>query len=85
MNVFENRITAMKLKVSVHAKEIRNVSKTCRYFEIFRVISYQWENAFVAKGAEGLGNKRPGFKPGTCPWRIKGELEEKILPLRTSC
>ena len=41
-----------------------------------------WKRSFGENGLEGLINKKPGFVPGSCPWRIQGEVEEKILYLR---
>jgi len=84
VNIAENRSTVRKMKVLAHAQKTKNVSQTCRYFGISRETFYQWKNAFVAKGKDGLIDKKPGFKPGTCPWRIHGEPEEKILHLRST-
>ena len=82
MKVDAKRIVARKLKVLAHAQETGNVAKTCRYFGISRETYYQWKRTLTLKGESGLLNNRPGFKPGTCTWRIQGELEEKILHLR---
>ena len=44
--------------------------------------SMLWKRLFSARGDNGLKNKKPGLAPGTCPWRIQGEAEEKIIYLR---
>jgi len=78
----KTRAVLRKLKILNHATEIGNVSKTCRYFGISRETFYQWKRAFEAHGDQGLINKKPGFAPGSCPWKISDEIEEKILYLR---
>ena len=69
------------LKVLNHAKEIRNISKTCRYFGICRETFYSWRRAYEAQGEKGLIDSRP------CPenhiLRIAKSIEEKIIYLRT--
>lgn len=76
-----NRAVLRKLKILNHATETGNVSKTCRYFGISRETLYQWKRAFDTHGEQGLINKRPGFPPGSCPWKISDAIEEKIVYL----
>ena len=78
----DQKTIARKMKILDYAKEIGNVSKACRYFGISRDTFYDWKRSLEKNGVEGLINKKPGFVPGSCPWRIQGETEEKILYLR---
>lgn len=82
MQIGKNRAIQKKLKILNHANEIGNVSKTCRYFGISRETFYQWKRAFATQGEQGLINQKPGFRPGSCPWKISDAIEEKILYLR---
>jgi len=82
MNKENQKTVARKMKIMDYAKEIGNVSKACRYFGISRETFYEWKRSFEKNGVEGLINKKPGLVPGSCPWRIQGEVEEKILYLR---
>jgi len=70
-----------KLKVLNHAKEIGNISKTCRYFGICRETFYKWKRAYAVKGEKGLIDSRPC--PENHKLRIAKPIEEKILYLRT--
>ena len=79
MNKEDRKIVERKLKILDYATKIGNVSKTCRYFGISRETFYVWKRLFLAHGDNGLKNKKPGLAPGTCPWRIQGETEEKII------
>lgn len=49
MNQQAQRGISRKLKALNHAKEIGNVSKTCRYFGICRDTFYTWKRAYIAK------------------------------------
>ena len=71
-----------KTAVLEHARATGNVAKTCRYFWISRQTFYDWKRAYLAKGEQGLINRRPGFKPGTHPKKMAPEIEEKVLLLR---
>lgn len=71
-----------KLKVLSYAKEIGNVSKTCRYFGICREIFYKWRRAFEAHGEEALIDSRPCHENHKL--RILKAIEEKIVHLRTT-
>jgi transposase-like protein len=57
----EQHIIEHKIKILNHAKETKNVSKTCRYFGISRESFYTWKRAFEAYGESGLKNKKPGM------------------------
>ncbi|MCG6167223.1 helix-turn-helix domain-containing protein [Leptospira sp. FAT2] len=82
MSKDSQRCIQKKIKVLNHAKESQNVSKTCRHFGISRETFYQWKKAYETYGEEGLIDKKPGFRPGACPWRTNKDTEEKILHLR---
>jgi transposase InsO family protein len=82
VNRADKKVVDRKLKIIDYADRIGNVSKACRYFGVSRENFYSWKRAYEKFGVEGLINKKPGLIPGTCPWRIQGETEEKILYLR---
>jgi len=69
-----------KLRVLSYAQEIRNVSKTCRYFGISRQTFYEWKQAYAQLGEEGLINRKPC--PENLTLRVPQKIEEKILYLR---
>jgi len=73
---------ARKLKVLNHAKEIRNIAKTCRYFGICRETFYTWQRAYETGGKEALINSKPS--PEHHKLRIPRAIEEKIIHLRTT-
>jgi transposase-like protein len=54
MNQQALRDISKKLKVLNYAKEIGNISKTCRYFGICRETFYTWKRAYLAGGDKGL-------------------------------
>jgi len=70
-----------KLKILKHAKEIRNVSKTCRYFGICRETFYSWKRIYDKTGELGLINSKPC--PENHKLRFSKEIEEKVIHLRT--
>jgi transposase InsO family protein len=74
------RDIARKLRILKHAEEIRNVSKTCRYFGISRESFYEWRRAYLQKGEEGLINGKPC--PQNPSLRTPAHIEDKILYLR---
>ena len=82
MNKREQQDIHRKLKVLNHAKNIGNVSKTCRYFGICRETFYSWRRAYEAEGEKGLIDSRPC--PENHKLRIPKEVEEKIIHLRTT-
>lgn len=69
-----------KLKVLNYAKEIKNVSKACRYYGISRETYYQWKRAYEKDGEQAIINSKP------CPYnltiRMPKQTEELILYLR---
>lgn len=74
------RDISRKLRVLSYGQQIRNVSKTCRYFGIARQTYYEWKQAYAERGEEGLVNKKPC--PENPTLRTPPEIEEKILYLR---
>ena len=42
-----------KLRVLNYAKEIKNVSRTCRYFGVSRETFYKWKRAYILNKARG--------------------------------
>lgn len=80
MTVKEQSDIRRKLKVLNHAKELGNVSKTCRHFGVSRETYYKWKREYEAKGESALINSKP------CPQnpkiRVAADIEEKILYLR---
>ncbi len=48
-----------KLIVLDYARITRNVSKTCREFDVPRGSFYRWKNAFKLEGKKGLRRKKP--------------------------
>jgi transposase InsO family protein len=82
MNRKAEQDIARKLKVLNHAKEIGNISKTCRYFGICRETFYSWRRAFEAGGNAALINNKPC--PENHKLRVPRPIEEKIVHLRTT-
>ncbi|TLX49231.1 IS481 family transposase [Pseudoalteromonas ruthenica] len=80
MNRKEEQEVRRKLKILNHAKETRNVSKTCRYWGISRDTFYRWKKDYAAKGEAGLINSKPC--PENPAVRVDPIIEEKILYLR---
>ena len=80
MNQQAHRDIAKKLKVLNYAKEIGNISKTCRYFGICRETFYTWKRAYLSDGDKGLIDSRPC--PENHKLRIPKAIEEKIIHLR---
>jgi transposase InsO family protein len=70
-----------KLKVLAHAAELRNVSKTCRYFGVSRDTFYEWKKAFKVGGEPGLIYRKRGPRCNLAR-RVPIAIEEKILHLR---
>lgn len=71
---------ARKLRILNYAKQLGNVSQTCRYFGISREIFYQWKRAYEQKGEAALINSKPC--PQNPKLRMPSHIEEKILHLR---
>jgi transposase-like protein len=74
------RDISRKLRVLNYAEQIKNISKTCRYFGISRQTYYEWKKAYSEKGETGLINSKPC--PENPKLRTPPEIEEKILYLR---
>lgn len=53
MNRRAEQDIARKLKVLSYAKEIGNISKTCRYFGICRETFYKWKRAYESQEKHG--------------------------------
>jgi transposase-like protein len=49
MTIQQQRDISRKLRILNHAKETRNISKTCRYFGVSREIFYRWKRALDSK------------------------------------
>ena len=69
-----------KLRVLKYAQEIKNISKTCRYFGISRQTYYEWKQHYAQYGEQGLINSKPC--PENPKLRTPREIEEKIHHLR---
>ncbi len=80
MNIKDEQEFRQKLKILDNAKEIRNISKFCRYWEIFRDTFYCWKKDYAAKGEEGVINSK--LCPENLDVRVNPTIEEKILYLR---
>src|ERR1044072_6496056 len=80
MTIQQQRDISRKLRILNHAKETRNISKTCRYFGISREIFYRWKRTLEEKGEIALINSKPC--PENPKLRTPKDVEEKILHLR---
>jgi hypothetical protein len=49
----KQRVVKNRLRVLEHAKKIRNIRKTCRYFGIPRSSFYRWKTAYDRNGELG--------------------------------
>ena len=81
MNKKHQQDIARKLKILNHAKNINNVSKTCRYFGICRETFYKWKRIFDKEGEHVLycfGARKPGI-PELEEWRsiVENIIETK--------
>jgi len=80
MSKKEDQDVIRKLKVLAQVKETRNISKTCRYWDVSRDTFYRWKRDYQSKGETGLINCK------SCPEnpsiRVDPVIEEKILYLR---
>ena len=69
-----------KTKVLEHAKQLGNVSHTCRKYGVSRDGFYRWKKQLETAGPEALINSK------TCPEkpkiRVPKDVEEKILYVR---
>ncbi|MDV3908074.1 IS481 family transposase [Elizabethkingia anophelis] len=69
-----------KLKVLNYAKEIGNISQTCRYYGISREAFYQWKRAYEKEREQGLINSKPW--PENPKLITPKHIEDLILYLR---
>lgn len=71
---------AFRSKSPEHAKQLGNVSATCRYFGISREKFYKWKRRFEELGAAGLADRptRPHKSPNATP----AAVVSKVLCLR---
>ncbi|HGW8392215.1 TPA: helix-turn-helix domain-containing protein, partial [Providencia stuartii] len=56
MNIKAKRDIAHKTKILNHARESKNIAKTCRHFGISRETFYTWKRAYERDGEKGLIN-----------------------------
>lgn len=82
MNRKAQQDIARKLKVLNHAKEIKNIAKTCRYFGICRETFYKWNRAYEGDGESALIDSKPC--PENHKLRLPRAIEEKIVHLRST-
>ena len=54
MNIKAKRDIAHKTKILNHARESKNIAKTCRHFGISRETFYTWKRAYEHKHAYGV-------------------------------
>ena len=71
-----------KLRVLEYAKEIRNVSKACRFYGLSQQGFYKWKRAYDRLGEAGLIRAKPGPTTETSTLRTPPEIEEKIIYIR---
>lgn len=69
-----------KLPTRNHAKESRNVSRTCRHFGLSREIFCRWKRAYEKEGEAALINSKPRLR--NPKRRTPPHIEEKLLHLR---
>jgi len=72
-----------KMVVLECARELGNVKKACREFEVPRSSFYKWKKAFDAEGRTGLARKKPIAQ--SHPRQLSADIVEKILQLRKTC
>jgi transposase len=76
-------VTAEKRELIIkQANKTKNISETCRYFEISRTAYYKWLERYNKYGFEGLKDKIPS-KP-KMPNQTPAEIENKILLIAKS-
>lgn len=80
--VKEELAARRKMMVLSYARELGNVVKTCREFEIPRSLFYKWKNSFDSEGKAGLYRKKPIAYHH--PKQLQPEVVEKILHLRST-
>ncbi|MCG7405950.1 hypothetical protein MH117_00855 [Paenibacillus sp. ACRRX] len=66
-----------KYQIIMHGITSNNVAKTCKEFGISRTIYYQWYNAYIAHGMEGLAEKTR--RSPNMPNQVDKSTEKRIL------
>ncbi len=83
MNIKAKRDIAHKTKILNHARESKNIAKTCRHFGSSRETFYTWKRAYERDGEKGLINNKPC--PENPTRRVAKYIEEPVIYLRTTC
>ncbi|MGC5906096.1 helix-turn-helix domain-containing protein [Providencia stuartii] len=83
MNIKAKRDIAHKTKILNHARESKNIAKTCRHFGSSRETFYTWKRAYERDGEKGLINNKPC--PENPTKRVAKYIEEPVIYLRTTC
>jgi transposase len=73
----DDRIASFKYSVLQHARKYKNITHTCKVFNISRTIYYAWLRRFIKFGYPGLQDKVKR-KP-KMPNQIKPDKEQVIL------
>jgi transposase len=73
----EDRIASFKYSVLQHARKNKNITYTCKTFNVSRTIYYKWLKRFIKLGYLGLLDKQKA-KP-KMPNQIKQDKEKIIL------
>src|SRR4029453_9996501 len=72
---------AARLRVLQHCEQVsRNISRTCRFFEISRTLFYEWRRRYQREGLDGLRPRLPG--PRVSPFRTAPHIEALVLRVR---
>ncbi len=82
MNIKTKRDIAHKTKILNHARESKNIAKTCRHFGISRETFYTWKRAYERDGEKGLINNKP--YPENLTRSVVKYIEELVIYLRTT-
>jgi transposase len=80
MSLKEQSDIRRKLKVLNYAKQIKNITKACRYYGISRETFYQWKRAYEKDGEKALINQKPC--PQNPKLRTPQHIEDLIIHLR---
>jgi len=73
----DDRITSYKYSVLQHAGKYKNITDTCKAFNLSRTVYYKWLKRFSKLGYLGLQDKEKA-KP-KMPNKIKPDKEQIIL------
>ena len=73
----DERIATYKYSVLQHAREHKNITLTCKIFQIFRTIYYKWLKRFNKLGYLGLQDKKKVLPKK--PNQVKKDKEQIIL------